>query len=528
MSKEKYSDYFDEYPADSWSYSSFIRYVFNKRLLPSNPIRVYNHQYKKCLEVIEQKYSPLTRENSKATLLKNSFKHNLALSQVNTKQGAIRSTLGFLGMLSSVLDKKMEEEWLSSLNNLAKNEETEEFEYHASLNKNVREEKIIYSNHLLESRKSKHKINIEEETRTTSTDPIIDTKDEDEDVFNQPPSKRVKNNDPEKQRTPKRQKYLPETSGEICNKSIKESESNSPNHDEFDTSDTVDDNDDDSEYVESSSCEETKVTKSARKLNSDEESIKEPESNSPLHDEFVKEIYNTEEDYSDESVNDNNDDDPNDPYYVYSPSSSYEETNVTKSARKLNSDEETPSVSPAKRNKLNEDTILDVVSDLNENASFNYGLRNYEEGIIIDPELPELALQETDEESVPASERLFDKDTWKKWKLESGTIVADLLDRFARKKGHPLRPEAWRIVRCGYKIAKPKWCSSEDYLEIQRYTRRATISNRTETISRFQRQKSLESLGQSIEEIRLLNNIHKTIKDEAVRKLLLEELKITC
>ncbi len=102
MSKEKYSDYFDEYPADSWSYSSFIRYVFNKRLLPSNPIRVYNHQYKKCLEVIEQKYSPLTRENSKATLLKNSFKvsnfymqrspicwqHNLALSQVNTKQGA--------------------------------------------------------------------------------------------------------------------------------------------------------------------------------------------------------------------------------------------------------------------------------------------------------------------------------------------------------------------------------------------------------------------------------------------------------
>jgi len=87
-------------------------------------------------------------------------------------------------------------------------------------------------------------------------------------------------------------------------------------------------------------------------LNSDEESIKEPESNSPLHDEFVKEIYNTEEDYSDESVNDNNDDDPNDPDYVYSLSSSCEETKVTKSARKLNSDEETPSVSPAKRVRL--------------------------------------------------------------------------------------------------------------------------------------------------------------------------------
>ncbi|CAG8612946.1 15627_t:CDS:10, partial [Funneliformis caledonium] len=214
-------------------------------------------------------------------------------------------------------------------------------------------------------------------------------------------------------------------------------------------------------------------------------------SNSPLHDEFVKEIYETEEDYSDlESVNDNNNDDPD---YVYSPSSSCDETKVTKSARKLNSDEKTPSVSPAKRTKLNEDTILDVVSDLNESASFNYGLRNYEEGIIIDPEL---ALQETDEESVPVYEHLFDKNTWKKWKLKSDAIVADLLDQFVYKKGHPLR-----------------------------YTRRATISNHTETISSLQRQRSLESLGQSIEEIRLLNNIHEIVKDEDVRKLLLESLK---
>jgi hypothetical protein len=50
-----------------------------------------------------------------------------------------------------------------------------------------------------------------------------------------------------------------------------------------------------------------------------------------------------------------------------------------------------------------------------------------------------LALQETDEESVPASERLFDEDTWKKWKLKSGAVVVDLLDQFSRKKGHPLR-----------------------------------------------------------------------------------------
>ncbi|CAB4438517.1 unnamed protein product [Rhizophagus irregularis] len=303
----------------------------------------------------------------------------------------------------------------------------------------------------------------------------------------------------------------------ICNKSIKESESNSPNHDKFDPSDTVDDNDDDSDYAyssESSSCKETMVTKSACKLNSDEESIKE---NSPLYNEFVKKMYNTEEDYSDESVNDNNDDDPNDPDYVYNPSSSCEETKVTKSACKLNSDEE---ILSAKRTKLNENTTSDtVLLNYFQSMNFDYRLRNYEEEIIIDSKL---SLQETDEESMPASEHLFNEDIWKKWTLKSDAVMADLLDKFACKKGYPLR-----IVQCGYKIVKLKWCSSEDYSEIQRYTKRAIIYNRTKAISRLQRQ-SLESLGQSIEEIRLLNNIHETVKDENVRKLLLKRLKITC
>lgn len=99
MSKEKlipYSHYFDEYPTDNWSYSSFIRYAFNKRLLPPNPVKVYNYKYKKCLDFIEQKYDSL--KCSKAISLKKSFKvsifsvqmsitcqqHSLALSQVNT------------------------------------------------------------------------------------------------------------------------------------------------------------------------------------------------------------------------------------------------------------------------------------------------------------------------------------------------------------------------------------------------------------------------------------------------------------
>ncbi|PKY26780.1 hypothetical protein RhiirB3_442216 [Rhizophagus irregularis] len=168
----------------------------------------------------------------------------------------------------------MEGEWLASLNKLAKNEEIEEHEYHASLNKDVREEKIIYSSHLLESRKSKHKINIEEETRTTSTDPIIDTKDED--VFNQPPSKRVKNDEPEQQRNPETNGEIPAHDDKSDNESIM---SDSPIYDEFaremkvadetneyysDPESTESVNNDDVDYVyssESSSCDVVEKTK---------------------------------------------------------------------------------------------------------------------------------------------------------------------------------------------------------------------------------------------------------------------------
>ncbi|CAG8656892.1 3653_t:CDS:2, partial [Paraglomus brasilianum] len=61
----------------------------------------------------------------------------------------------------------MEGKWLANLNELAKNEETAEHEYHASLNKDVRKEKMIYSSYLLESQKSKHQIDREEEATST-------------------------------------------------------------------------------------------------------------------------------------------------------------------------------------------------------------------------------------------------------------------------------------------------------------------------------------------------------------------------
>ncbi|CAG8459190.1 1747_t:CDS:10 [Acaulospora morrowiae] len=184
MSKEKltpYFDYFDEYTADSWSYSSFIRYALGKRLLPSDPIRVYNYKYKKCLDFIEQNYNPLKR--SKAFSLKRSFKLGSQPGQYYTE--CPRATLGFLDVLLLLcfikqnidtiqgalappwLDKKMEEKWLANLNELAKNEEIAEREYNASLNKDVRKEKMIYSSYLLESRKSKHQIDREEDVTST-------------------------------------------------------------------------------------------------------------------------------------------------------------------------------------------------------------------------------------------------------------------------------------------------------------------------------------------------------------------------
>jgi hypothetical protein len=103
------------------------------------------------------------------------------------------------------------------------------------------------------------------------------------------------------------------------------------------------------------SCKKTKVTKSARKLNNDEEillanqdyddnnkSTKKLESRSLIHNEFVKEMHISSSDIDDD-----------DSSYVYSSGFlSCEETRVTKSACKLDSDEETSSVLPTKQVRL--------------------------------------------------------------------------------------------------------------------------------------------------------------------------------
>ncbi|CAG8535386.1 57_t:CDS:2, partial [Diversispora eburnea] len=57
-------------------------------------------------------------------------------------------------------------------------------------------------------------------------------------------------------------------------------------------------------------------------------------------------------------------------------------------------------------------------------------------------------------------------------------------------------PKVWRIVCCGFKIAKPVLCSTEDYAEIQGFTRYSTISSCFETISKLLKLKTChESVG---------------------------------
>ncbi|CAG8666066.1 11436_t:CDS:10, partial [Acaulospora morrowiae] len=155
-----------------------------------------------------------------------------------------------------------------------------------------------------------------------------------------------------------------------------------------------------------------------------------------------------------------------------------------------------------KRAKLSDQISInsDFTFESIESTNYDFGLGNYKEGTEIDPDL---SFQETDEDlTMPASERFFNDDTWR----------------------HPLRPEVWGIIHCGFKIAKLGWCSTDDYAEIQRLTRRATVSSCSEIISKLLKFKSLDSLEKSLKEIQLLNNFNDIIKEDS-RKLILDELK---
>ncbi|CAB4415978.1 unnamed protein product [Rhizophagus irregularis] len=169
-------------------------------------------------------------------------------------------------------------------------------------------------------------------------------------------------------------------------------------------------------------------------------------------------------------------------------------------------------------------------SESNQHSIFYGGLPNYEEGIKIDPEL---VLKETNEVMIPYFERSFNYDSWNCWTLKSGSVVTDLLEKASNVRGHPLRPEVWRIIRCGFKIAKPKWLSNEEYTEIQSFTKRPSITSPPKDIIELLKIKSLKSLGLEIIKFKrdklkahLLEDI--TSQNSSEEDLILENIKITC
>ncbi|CAG8793953.1 28471_t:CDS:2, partial [Racocetra persica] len=131
--------YFYENTIDSWSYSGFINYAFINKLLLFNLARSYNNQYKKYLDVIEQKHGPLSKENLKCVSL---------LSRVLYASPCV----------------SMKKNLIAKLSELTRKEIVEEYKYQTSLNTHVREEKQLYSGQQLELRKRS--------PEQRSTDPI--------------------------------------------------------------------------------------------------------------------------------------------------------------------------------------------------------------------------------------------------------------------------------------------------------------------------------------------------------------------
>ncbi|GES93377.1 hypothetical protein GLOIN_2v1707386 [Rhizophagus clarus] len=115
---------------------------------------------------------------------------------------------------------------------------------------------------------------------------------------------------------------------------------------------------------------------------------------------------------------------------------------------------------------------------------------------------PELFLVETDKEydADESNEHPFDYD---EWTLKSGLKVIDLLKVAAGINGHLMRPEVWGIVRCGLKVAKPKWCEEEEYVEIQKTIKQRSIIDPPEFVVNLLKNKSLTFLEMELNKIKI-------------------------
>ncbi|CAG8631026.1 11568_t:CDS:1 [Paraglomus brasilianum] len=101
--------YFDNYPAEVWSYKNFIHYASGNSCLPRNPAKTWNYAYKQSLDEIERRYGHTDEKGRKASRLKSSFKASTSIwqkaasrwqcyldfSQIDTT-GRLHTALGFL------------------------------------------------------------------------------------------------------------------------------------------------------------------------------------------------------------------------------------------------------------------------------------------------------------------------------------------------------------------------------------------------------------------------------------------------
>ncbi|RIB12285.1 hypothetical protein C2G38_2201078 [Gigaspora rosea] len=82
-----------------------------------------------------------------------------------------------------------------------------------------------------------------------------------------------------------------------------------------------------------------------------------------------------------------------------------------------------------------------------------------------------------------------------------------------------MRPEVWSIVRCGLKVAKPKWCKEDEYVEIQETTKRHSVVNPPEFITSLLKNKSLVDLGKELNKIKIKELIKLNDDLEEIKQL---------
>ena len=105
----EFMSYFDNHPAEVWSYKNFIHYASGNSCLPRNPAKTWNYAYKQSLDEIERRYGHTDEKGRKASRLKSSFKASTSIWQ---KPPHVGSAIWILAR--SILQGAYTPPWVSS------------------------------------------------------------------------------------------------------------------------------------------------------------------------------------------------------------------------------------------------------------------------------------------------------------------------------------------------------------------------------------------------------------------------------